>query len=365
MTSAGKKDIGVPKKILFKSYDYADLPSGPGQGLYHGKMDKYKSVKDFLNKARKRRKPKLAAWQDLSKLSDQFRKDAIFNSFIIDESTYLPNTVNLARKLGQSLQRMGWLAGANIELVNQNFFDLIKDLFNHYVYRPTWNSDVNINDEKYYSFDDVIMYYPENTIEPFFHDLVHELLDPGISHTFEDPEQGNFSEEGDPLYDLNTFISEHESAYLGTAGEKEYINYGLSSFIDNNFYQAAEEIFDQTSDPKERKTALLEYLKDQIAQMTPDRQSISQYLLLKSFQKITYENEYFKSQQPGQLANDLNTEVEQKFKQSLKKSLSQPLISDQKLAAGNRLRLFFKIMDQLIDSDKFSDLLEQRVEHAA
>lgn len=39
---------------LFKNYDYADDPSGPGKGLYSD-MDKYKSVADFRKKKRSRR----------------------------------------------------------------------------------------------------------------------------------------------------------------------------------------------------------------------------------------------------------------------------------------------------------------------
>jgi len=58
-------------EILFKNYDYIDQSksekenneSGPGGGLYNGKMDKYKSVKDFINSdrkmKRKQRKKKL------------------------------------------------------------------------------------------------------------------------------------------------------------------------------------------------------------------------------------------------------------------------------------------------------------------
>lgn len=47
---------------LFKNYDYGGPEDGggvgPGTGLYHGDMSKYKSVKDFLDKARKRSRKK-------------------------------------------------------------------------------------------------------------------------------------------------------------------------------------------------------------------------------------------------------------------------------------------------------------------
>lgn len=42
--------------ILFNNYDYSDVPSGPGAGLYNGNTDKYKSVGEFLEKSRKRLK---------------------------------------------------------------------------------------------------------------------------------------------------------------------------------------------------------------------------------------------------------------------------------------------------------------------
>lgn len=48
-----------PHGPLFRNYDYGGPGEGsevsPGTGLYFGKMDKYKSVKDFLDKARKRK----------------------------------------------------------------------------------------------------------------------------------------------------------------------------------------------------------------------------------------------------------------------------------------------------------------------
>lgn len=61
----GKKDTATPKErqdrdtrkhVLFRNFDYtSDGPNetSPGGGLYHGPMDKYKSVKDFIDKRRK------------------------------------------------------------------------------------------------------------------------------------------------------------------------------------------------------------------------------------------------------------------------------------------------------------------------
>jgi len=45
------------KKPFFSNYDYSEEGSNetsPGGGLYHGRMDKHKSVKDFIEKRRKK-----------------------------------------------------------------------------------------------------------------------------------------------------------------------------------------------------------------------------------------------------------------------------------------------------------------------
>jgi hypothetical protein len=54
----------------FKNFDYTD--EGPnetslGGGLYHGSMDKYKSVKDFLDKRRKALKERKKKYKDANK----------------------------------------------------------------------------------------------------------------------------------------------------------------------------------------------------------------------------------------------------------------------------------------------------------
>ena len=58
MTKRVDKDVR-PVGPWVSNYDYGGPEGGsdvgPGTGLYHGTMDKYKSVTDFLNKSRKRR----------------------------------------------------------------------------------------------------------------------------------------------------------------------------------------------------------------------------------------------------------------------------------------------------------------------
>ncbi len=46
-------DIRPFPSPLFRNFDY-------GAGLYHGKMDKHKSVKDFIEKSRKRKQIAIA-----------------------------------------------------------------------------------------------------------------------------------------------------------------------------------------------------------------------------------------------------------------------------------------------------------------
>ncbi len=62
MNNKDKKrvDQDVRPELWFKNYDYAGPEkankTSPGKGLYNGKMDKYKSVKDFIEQKRKRRR---------------------------------------------------------------------------------------------------------------------------------------------------------------------------------------------------------------------------------------------------------------------------------------------------------------------
>lgn len=54
-----KVDLDVRSKRFFQNYDYGgpeEGDSGPGRGLYSGRMDKYKSVKEFIEKSRARQK---------------------------------------------------------------------------------------------------------------------------------------------------------------------------------------------------------------------------------------------------------------------------------------------------------------------
>lgn len=63
-------DQDVRPELFFSNYDYGGpedgAGAGPGTGLYHGDMSKYKSVKEFLEHSRKRRaKSRKKAWAQL------------------------------------------------------------------------------------------------------------------------------------------------------------------------------------------------------------------------------------------------------------------------------------------------------------
>lgn len=67
-----------PRGLVFKNYDYAGPEEGdetsPGTGLYQN-MEDYKSVGDFIEKARKRKKHLVSfRMKLLSKFSDKYKE---------------------------------------------------------------------------------------------------------------------------------------------------------------------------------------------------------------------------------------------------------------------------------------------------
>lgn len=54
-----KSHLNARPEVFFRNYDYADDPSGPGKGLFNGPMDRFKSIKEFLEHKRKRRKKQM------------------------------------------------------------------------------------------------------------------------------------------------------------------------------------------------------------------------------------------------------------------------------------------------------------------
>lgn len=50
-----KKQDQNDANIFFDNYDYTESDTGPGVGLYHGSMNRFKSVQDFRAQKRKRK----------------------------------------------------------------------------------------------------------------------------------------------------------------------------------------------------------------------------------------------------------------------------------------------------------------------
>lgn len=110
---AKDKNIDIRPQIFFRNYDYSEpvgkSENSPGGGLYHGKMDKFKSVKDFLDKARKkRRKKKLASilhkvaadkdYKELLKINIRQLKDQNPKTDNVSEKDYYENLALLAKE---------------------------------------------------------------------------------------------------------------------------------------------------------------------------------------------------------------------------------------------------------------------------
>lgn len=106
-----EKDIRP--EVFFNNYDYVDPKSpaedkmGPGGGLYHGEMDKYKSVKDFIDQKRKRRN-KL---KDINNTIAFFR---VVNLIKIANNIKLKNTLD-EKNISEELQAFILNLPANLQ----------------------------------------------------------------------------------------------------------------------------------------------------------------------------------------------------------------------------------------------------------
>jgi hypothetical protein len=93
-----RTDLDVrPLPQLVRNYDYGGPEEGtevgPGTGLYHGDMSKYKSVQDFLNKARKRRFSKGYKKRKSRKQAFQYIVNRIMISKKADEQDITPKSL--------------------------------------------------------------------------------------------------------------------------------------------------------------------------------------------------------------------------------------------------------------------------------
>lgn len=90
-----KENSNQPRMMFFKNYDYIEDPTGPGEGLFQN-MHKYKSVKDFLNKKRKRNKKARKHILSMIKLgidfvADDYSSPDNYNFFDSEINNYLPS----------------------------------------------------------------------------------------------------------------------------------------------------------------------------------------------------------------------------------------------------------------------------------
>lgn len=112
------KDNGTLARpmVLYKNYDYVDNDlNGPGEGLYNGEMDKYKSVDDFKKKTRKR----------LKKIRNAFLQAEVVKQIVASEAkmteaydTILKNIkqTNLDECFSQLVEKVGNLLDLHAEL---------------------------------------------------------------------------------------------------------------------------------------------------------------------------------------------------------------------------------------------------------
>lgn len=101
MNNKDKKrvDQDIRPKLWFSNYDYAGPEEAteisPGKGLYNGKMDKYKSVKDFIEQKRKRRRE----LKNAKFTSDQLLKAATRFSQLVAQMSSSGDATTLSQTL--------------------------------------------------------------------------------------------------------------------------------------------------------------------------------------------------------------------------------------------------------------------------
>ncbi|TXG77355.1 hypothetical protein E6Q11_02950 [Candidatus Dojkabacteria bacterium] len=115
MNSKDKKRVDLdvrPEGPWFSNYDYAgpDEPTeiSPGKGLYNGKMDRYKSVRDFIEMKRKRK----CELKNATYTPDQLLKAATrFSELVAQQGFGMQTTADpmkkaLDQKIGKQVQAL-------------------------------------------------------------------------------------------------------------------------------------------------------------------------------------------------------------------------------------------------------------------
>lgn len=346
-----------------KNYDY-------GEGLYGGKF-KYKSVRDFLNKRKKLRDKKITiAINNFVELV----KKAIFNNDWADSSN-LPNTKKIGYKFYPYLNDLYdkyYKYGISASEINELFINSIIEL-SQKIIKP--NSMLSFD---YFNLD---RKFNSVRLETFFHDLIHECLEPGISKDFNDPFEDDVRE-----FSLQNYISEHQAQFVGNSGETIWLNYGLDNFFniggefetfillkilpmwtlnkDTNLEDSEivknilNEIINFIND---QKLELQEHLHPIVDHLIIDIIKKEFYLFLKKAKD--YDRINFNIEFADFLRNDFTKNVRnsarKKFFELQKKNINKNILSEEQLAIANRIKIFFNLLENR--SEKIMEAIENQL----
>lgn len=346
-----------------KNYDY-------GEGLYGGKF-KYKSVRDFLNKRKKLRDKKITiAINNFVELV----KKAIFNNDWA-ESSNLPNTNKIGYKFYpylSDLYEKYYKYRISTSEINELFINSIIELAQKII-KP--NSRLSFD---YFYLD---REFSSTRLETFFHDLVHECLEPGISEDFNDP-----LEEDNRGFNLRNYMSEHQAQFVGNSGDTIWLNYGL-----NNFFDVGGEfetfillkvlpMWTLNKDPNledsetvknilnkiinfinEQKIELQEHLHPIIDHLIINIIKKEFYLFLKkaqNYDRINFNIE-FKDFLQHDFINHVRISVKKKFFELQNKNINKNILSEEQLAIANRIKIFFSLLENR--SEKIMEAVENQL----
>jgi hypothetical protein len=131
-----------PTYVAFKNYDYAGPDEGneisPGKGLYNSKMNRYKSVKDFLQKKRESR----AKLKNAKLTAEQILKGASKFVNLVAQQT----TSGTAYSLSESLNNAGVWGGSPFD-INGPVANKIFAIFDKYNFKGKISATVTVDNK--------------------------------------------------------------------------------------------------------------------------------------------------------------------------------------------------------------------------